>query len=76
MLDHQMKRARCVYKRVYICEQFFREKIPSLSDCYECVGVYECVVVYECMECKEERRNPETHLTYTHSYTHPRWLSW
>jgi hypothetical protein len=36
-----------------------------------CVYVCECVVVYECMECKEERRNSETPLTYTHSHTHP-----
>jgi len=42
---------------------------PATSD--DC-GVYVCVVVYECMECKEERRNSETQLTYTHSHIHAR----
>jgi hypothetical protein len=31
--------------------------------------VYVCVVVYECMECKEERRNSETHHIHTHLYS-------
>ena len=47
--------------------------LMSLSFDYslECVNacVYVCVVVYECMECKEERRNSETHHVHTHSYT-------